>query len=186
MPAVETSVHLSLKKKTYKGIDFTALILHFHLQNCIHIVPQYSEMKVLKQKPWTYFFPVTVCVWFCKQLLQWTMNYQTHTNGSMSQIQQHRFFPNLINEVGGNMQNKLDRGECGGGVIWHWWETIWYGEGRGDGSGINKQTLTRAAAEDQPGEQRGLRSGADGPVFFEGGLPSADPEPRHSGAAWLR
>jgi len=86
----------------------------------------------------------------------------------MSQIQQHRFFPNLINEVGGNMQNKLDRGECGGGVIWHWWETIWYGEGRGDGSGINKQTLTRAAAEDQPGEQRGPRSGADGPVFSKG------------------
>lgn len=61
------------------------------------------------------------------------------------------------------MQNKLEKG---GRIIWHGWKTIWYGEGRGQrgGSGINKQTLTRAAVENQPGEQRGLRSGADSPV----------------------
>ena len=77
------------------------------------------------------------------------------------------------------MQNKLEKGQNN----LAWWETMWYGEGRG-GSGINKQTLTRAAVENQPGEQRGLRSGADSPVR-EGGLPSTDPELRHSGAAWL-
>lgn len=78
------------------------------------------------------------------------------------------------------MQNKLEKkGE--NNLAWR--EAVLYGESRG-GWGINKQTLTRAAVEDQAGEQRGLRSGADSPVW-EGGLPSTDPELRHSGAAWL-
>jgi len=44
-----------------------------------------------------------------------------------------------------------------------WFETVLYGEGRG-GSGINKQTLTRAAVENQSREKRGLQPGADSPV----------------------
>lgn len=55
-----------------------------------------------------------------------------------------------LEKYGGNMQNKLEK--KGGGDNLAWWETIWYGECRG-GSGINKQTLTRAAVENQPGEQ---------------------------------
>lgn len=77
------------------------------------------------------------------------------------------------------MQNKLEKR---GRIIWHGGKQYCM-VSRG-GWGINKQTLTRAAVEDQAGEQRGLRSGADSPVW-EGGLPSTDPELRHSGAAWL-
>lgn len=66
----------------------------------------------------------------------------------------------------GNMQNKLKKKKkkrAGGGIIWHGGKQ--YGMVRVEGgSGINKQTLTRAAVENQPGEQRGLRSGADSPV----------------------
>lgn len=36
--------------------------------------------------------------------------------------------------------------------------------GVGGRSGINKQTLTRAAVANHPGERRRLRSGAGGPV----------------------
>lgn len=63
----------------------------------------------------------------------------------------------------GNMQNKLKKKKGRGGIIWHGGKQ--YGMVRVEGgSGINKQTLTRAAVENQPGEQRGLRSGADSPV----------------------
>lgn len=50
--------------------------------------------------------------------------------------------------------------------------------------GINKQTLTSAAVENQPGEHQGLRPGA-GSSVWHGDLPSTDPELQRIGAAWL-